>query len=571
MKINPKSEKGAITLVVLVGMLFLTAFLMSMYISIANKAQNSAETTKQISEKYNNIDEAEAIYDSYFANTDVIPIYTKEQLTKVGSGDQVLINGKVYTFLADAYYTIQNDLDLGGIYDENTHGWSGEQWTPIANGFKGILDGLGHTITGLYINNSQDNQGLFGTLKGTVKNLSIEDSYIKANSYVGSIAGKNEGTIVNCYNTASIIGNTNVTGGYFKSITTGEQIDVWNDNVLEENAYFVSGTYIATAPEGFKVSKNVLEQTIADGMVIKDSNENEFVWVPCTTNINDERGLTLYAKDTRYNDGTIASLEYNYKNYNDWTDNGGDVESVGKYDGFYVARYEAGVPANANFYVNTGDTTYYTATTTPSKNVDVYIPVSKPKNQAWNCITQINAIKVSEKMYEDSTVLESKLIDTYAWDTIVNWMESRHKGISKNSTNYGNYMDSKMILTDVLYAIHVYDFSAYKWGYATTYQKGSLEIKNRIQSGTKEIYELATGCTENTKVLNIYDMAGNLYEMTTEVGYRNNQTSGIEYGVLRGGDLRDTGTAMPITHRSCGSQTNSAAATRGFRVVLYLK
>ena len=40
MKINPKSQKGAITLVVLVAMLFLTAFLMSMYIRIANKARN---------------------------------------------------------------------------------------------------------------------------------------------------------------------------------------------------------------------------------------------------------------------------------------------------------------------------------------------------------------------------------------------------------------------------------------------------------------------------------------------------------------------------------------------------
>ena len=51
MRINPKSQKGAITLVVLVSMLFLTAFLMSMYIGIANKARTSAETTKQIAEK----------------------------------------------------------------------------------------------------------------------------------------------------------------------------------------------------------------------------------------------------------------------------------------------------------------------------------------------------------------------------------------------------------------------------------------------------------------------------------------------------------------------------------------
>lgn len=198
MKANIKSEKGAITLVVLIGMLFLTAFLMSMYIQIANRAQNSAETTKQIQEQYNNLDEANTIYDSYFANSEVIPIYTKEQLAKIGSGEQVLINSKVYTFSTDGYYIIQNDLDLGGVYNESTGTWSGTQWTPLTSAFTGTLDGLGHTITGLYINNSQDNQGLFGTLKGTVKNLKVVDSYVNG-KIGGIIAGKNEGTIENCY------------------------------------------------------------------------------------------------------------------------------------------------------------------------------------------------------------------------------------------------------------------------------------------------------------------------------------------------------------------------------------
>lgn len=295
MKINPKSQKGAITLIVLVTMLFLIAFLMSMYIRISNKAQTSAETTEEIAKKYNNIGEANDIYNSYFANSDVIPIYTVEQLKKIGSGEKIDINGKIYTFTTNGYYTLMDDLDLGGYYDETAGTWAGTQWEPLplsdSNGtqyrFTGTLDGLGHEIKGLYINDEElNNQGLFGILTGTVKNLSIEKSYIKAKSYVGAIAGKNEGTIKNCYNTGSIIGETNITGGYFKSITTGEQIEVWGDSVLDENAYFVSGKYTATAPKGFTVSKNVFEQTIEEGMVIQDADGNEFVWVP-VTNIND--------------------------------------------------------------------------------------------------------------------------------------------------------------------------------------------------------------------------------------------------------------------------------------------
>lgn len=221
MKMNPKSQKGAITLIVLVTMLFLIAFLMSMYIRISNKAQTSAETTEEIAKKYNNIGEANDIYNSYFANSDVIPIYTVEQLKKIGSGEKIEVNGKIYTFTTNGYYTLMNDLDLGGYYDEENETWIGTQWEPLplsdSNGtqykFTGTLDGLGHEIKGLYINDEElNNQGLFGILTGTVKNLSIVESYINAKLYIGAIAGRNEGTVKNCINKAEMIGTGNIGG-----------------------------------------------------------------------------------------------------------------------------------------------------------------------------------------------------------------------------------------------------------------------------------------------------------------------------------------------------------------------
>ena len=222
MKINPKSEKGAITLVVLTGMLLLTAFLMSMYIQLSNKAQTTAETTEKIAQRYNNIEQANMIYDSYFTDTNIIPIYTREQLAQIGSGEQVLINNKVYTFSTDGYYIIQKDLDLGGWYDENTSSWTGEQWEPITSDFTGTLDGLGHTISGLYIDKPEgENQGLFGILEGTVKNLRIIDGYVNGMSYVGAIAGQNgnieentKGIIENCYSEIKIECSNMLIGGF---------------------------------------------------------------------------------------------------------------------------------------------------------------------------------------------------------------------------------------------------------------------------------------------------------------------------------------------------------------------
>lgn len=222
MKINPKSEKGAITLVVLTGMLLLTVFLMSMYIQMSNRAQGTAETTKKIAQRYNNLDKAEVIYNSYFADTNIIPIYTREHLEKIGSDEQVLINSKVYTFSKDGNYVIQNDLNLGGIYDEETDTWSGEQWEPLTEEFIGTLDGLGYTIRGIYIDNAEaENQGLFSKLNGTVKNLRIVDGYLNAKTYVGAIAGWNglttgdgtQGIIENCYSEIEVVGNNMLAGG----------------------------------------------------------------------------------------------------------------------------------------------------------------------------------------------------------------------------------------------------------------------------------------------------------------------------------------------------------------------
>ena len=208
MKINLKSQKGAITLVVLVTMLFLTAFLMSMYIGLANKAQTSAETTKQIQEKYNNIEEANAIYDSYFADTEIIPIYTREHLEKIGSGEPVTINGKIYTFSPTAYYTLKNDLDLGGYYDETTKTWTakeGDEWTPLPSTFTGTLDGLGHTITGIHLGENEGTQGIFEDLNGTIKNIYVKNSY-KLTNMNGLLAGVNNGEIINCYYEKALIG-----------------------------------------------------------------------------------------------------------------------------------------------------------------------------------------------------------------------------------------------------------------------------------------------------------------------------------------------------------------------------
>ena len=326
--------------------------------------------------------------------------------------------------------------------------------------------------------------------------------------------------------------------------------------------------YQAVIPTGFDVSTKNGENTISGGLVVSDASGNEFVWVPCTTDASDTSGLLRYAKDTRYNDGTTATLQYEYTNYNDWTDESVNADSVTKYGGFYVGRYEAGIPSNASFYANVDGDAYVNST----RNVATYIPVSKAGQASWNWISQANAKTVSENMYSDSTSVKSGLINSYAWDTIVNWMESKNSGIAINGIDYGNYLNSSISLTDSLYAIYKYNYENNKWvSFPSKYQKGTIEIPARTASGETTLYEIATGSTEETKVLNIYDMSGNMWEWTTEVGNHDAGTSATQYAVLRGGSFNKPGNYYSVSSRVGSDPSDIRYWYIGFRVVLYIK
>lgn len=68
------------------------------------------------------------------------------------------------------------------------------RWTPIGkddNGcFTGTFDGNGHSVSGMYINGEYTYSGLFGHVKnGCIKNLTVKNSYINAQSNCGGIVG----------------------------------------------------------------------------------------------------------------------------------------------------------------------------------------------------------------------------------------------------------------------------------------------------------------------------------------------------------------------------------------------
>jgi hypothetical protein len=144
-------------------------------------------------------------------NATKITITTAEQLREFATlvNNRKNFNGKIIT--------LANDIDLNGSADN--------QWTPPGkyshgNGtsytsFDGTFDGKGHIVRGLYIDNENSYQGLFGIVgsKGLIRNLGIVDAYVKGGMFVGGLAGSNEGMITNCYVTGNVLGDGSYVGG----------------------------------------------------------------------------------------------------------------------------------------------------------------------------------------------------------------------------------------------------------------------------------------------------------------------------------------------------------------------
>ena len=232
-------------------------------------------------------------------------------------------------------------------------------------------------------------------------------------------------------------------------------------------------------PEGFDIVSNEIE----NGFIIADEYGNQYVWVPVPSG-RLKRNTDLNVSYSE-NNASAAAL----------------VNSVAKYYGFYIGRFEA------SEYELDG------------KKVAASMMGKTP----WTDITCEDATEYAANSgkdfgYTDDT--HTSIINSYAWDTAVAWIEEQYPEYS-SSTQYGNY--DGMILP--------------------------------------------TGMTEKDRLRGICDLSGNVREWTSEVFITKESSSSgnITYKVVRGGGARLSRT--PSSH--IGYQENTTELYRGFRMILY--
>ena len=315
--------------------------------------------------------------------------------------------------------------------------------------------------------------------------------------------------------------------------------------------------------------------SVDTGLVIKDVNGNEYVWVvvPRTTAVYKTTGLGK----TTFTDADYTSIENDLKEYTktyrgsiSYSDvyypddknvgwfadataynnlKNSMLKSVYENGGFYVGRYEAGIDTTAgtNRTSNTDKNSngkYTMPSTTPVSRADAYPYTWVTRTQAQNLASNVN-----------SGTKTSSLMFGVQWDLVLAFMHNKgniaDSTLTSNSTTIGNYKNNLWTIKNA------------NAKYSTDYGSTFTACPNPFKKDADSKILLTTGADSSFSVQNIYDIAGNVYEWTLEKTDRGSLPC-----AQRGGDFYDTGSGSPAAKRN-NFYTFSTNYSIGFRVTLW--
>ena len=421
-------------------------------------------------------------------------------------------------------------------------------------------------LAGVSINLVLGNNGIIAKAKDAeTKSAEASQNDLKG---MNGLVSEMEGALAGNGSTGSGSGNGGAGG-------SGADTKVPAEATAETAPFFPDNTF--TKKEG----------TIDTGLVIQDASGNEYVWVvvPRTTAVyattglgkttftdadytsieNDlkeytktYRGSTSFITDTWYaddkNEGWLSETEYK-------TLKNSMLKSVYENGGFYVGRYEAGIGTNRTSIEAQVNGKYPVPTTAPVTKADAYPYTYVTRTQAQNLASNVN-----------SGTKTSSLMFGVQWDLVLAFMHNKgnieDSTLTSNSTTIGNYYNSTFDLNRGKYAQCGQLGNTWKnfdsaLDSIVVSNETTGKMKKTEQNSYKNGILLTTGGTEQSKVMNIYDIAGNVYEWTLE-----KTPNTYEPCVTRGGLFNDTGSYRPAAEHG-GSSSGHSFYSIGFRVSIF--
>ena len=307
------------------------------------------------------------------------------------------------------------------------------------------------------------------------------------------------------------------------------------DVTLENKAPYI--------PSGFTHT----EGTVDDGYVIQDTSVgNEFVWIPVKSGTYTAYVVAKGSDGSRGRSDEITieiseltrvanNPDGGIREYTTWTEDEGDVNdkksvayfkhSVVENSGFYMGRYEMGMPGQKSGEAPTLEMTY------EAQNVSG-VPVCVARVIPWINIDWSTAKANLESMYNGE--VQSAMMNSYARTTTINWLQDTGNDLS-DSKQFGNY--------DSVNGGGVYFY--FKGRY---FVEGGIDVSNtsnymNIGEAGEYVWRVLIETGADTQIEkrhalnNIYDLAGNAGEWSTERGI-NGSSHRISGGSYRNGSSR---------------------------------
>ena len=299
----------------------------------------------------------------------------------------------------------------------------------------------------------------------------------------------------------------------------------------------------------------VVESDLNKGVVIKDSNGNEWTWIEVPKSIYTnteynggtaptsstdyekiESTMKKYAEAYRasgYTDEWYSEEQHGFASAEEYNNHkNAMLKSVYENGGFYIGKYEAG-----------------TETLRTSEIAPLTKPVIKEGAYPYNYVTSKQAQEKSKELATGGKT--SSLMFGIQWDLVLKHIENKNgktqAELKNDSTTWGNYSNATFEIT--------------KGKYSTDNGKTFTEVEGRYTKPSSSGVILTTGATERNSVLNIYDLSGNELEWTLE-----KSTSTFYPSVCRGGYY---GSGGPVSSRIYHSTSYSDDGDISFRSALW--
>ena len=281
-----------------------------------------------------------------------------------------------------------------------------------------------------------------------------------------------------------------------------------------------------TVPGGFHLDKDSGTK-VEEGIVIEDSNNNQFVWIPVgeynvSKTISSSGKLTneltrrkwanqnVVAEPTPVNGDDAIDDNYYGEGSTEYTSVAKDQidafkTSATNNKGFYIGRYEAGTE------------TERTAKTNP-----LTTPLVQANKYPYVYVTRDQARDQAEAMYSGNAYVTSELISSYAWDTALNFIcQTNEEGYllaTTTDSKYGNIDTGSSGKTqtgeyeaDNYSNIHDLLGNCYEWTteYSSYYNKacvirGGIYYRSDYDSAARIIFSTSTGTTHGSFRLQLY-------------------------------------------------------------------